>query len=149
MNRITQTRFGTEGNCFQACIASIMEMPLDEVPDFVNKNDAWRQAFEIWLQKYGLSLCVIEVGNVDGVRSVMGLPPTGWCIILGPTDRGFHAVVGWCCESVVYERFDPHPSRNGLQQYDCVISFGVMDPVKIIKAMPIQTTTNRNQHGKS
>jgi len=34
MNLIDQTTFGEEGNCFAACVATVLGMRLEEVPDF-------------------------------------------------------------------------------------------------------------------
>ena len=56
MHKIYQTDLSpTTGNCFQACVASILELPLDGVPHFMgdyseeNKN-GWWNSFNEWLQ---------------------------------------------------------------------------------------------------
>jgi hypothetical protein len=56
MHKIDQTRIGEHGNCFQASLASILELPLDSVPDFCNEYpDDWLDHFAQWLHdKHGL-----------------------------------------------------------------------------------------------
>ena len=51
MKPVFQTRYGEgRGNCFQAALASILELELDEVPDFVNAyRDDWFKEVERWL----------------------------------------------------------------------------------------------------
>ena len=36
------------GDCFKACIASIFELPLDEIPYFVHHEDTWWSEFTLW-----------------------------------------------------------------------------------------------------
>ena len=63
MKPVFQTRYGKdEGNCYQACLASIMEMELDEVPDFCNlypERGHWQLEANIWLRQFGLATVTI------------------------------------------------------------------------------------------
>jgi len=45
----------TTGNCFAACIASILELPLDAVPNLIQKED-WQLAFSEFCQRHGYAL---------------------------------------------------------------------------------------------
>ena len=50
---LDQTSFGaTAGNCFSASVASILEMPLEDVPNFNPEN--WFNELNEWLPNYGL-----------------------------------------------------------------------------------------------
>ena len=52
MKPVDQTDFGPEtGNCFAASIASIMEIPLADVPNLDPNN--WFDEFNKWLYDYG------------------------------------------------------------------------------------------------
>ena len=54
MKPVDQTRFGSpDGNCFAACVASLLEIPLEEAPNLMNL-DEWYRAFEVWLRPRGL-----------------------------------------------------------------------------------------------
>lgn len=58
MKQIKQTKRGSNGNCFQAVLASMLELDLDSVPDFCNlypNNDGqWFRECNTWLNKMGL-----------------------------------------------------------------------------------------------
>ena len=65
---VFQTRFGeVNGNCFQAALASLFELELEEVPDFCNiysiKNNEWYNEFIKWLNQRGYSSIPIVVDN--------------------------------------------------------------------------------------
>ena len=64
MIKVYQTKYGKkDGNCFQACVASVMEMKLDDVPDFCNiySEDTWYIEFAKWLEQFNLSSVMINV----------------------------------------------------------------------------------------
>ena len=77
MIKVNQTRFGgfdspieELGNCFQACLASILEIPLREAFDCVTfdlpkegslfEKQPWYVTFNEWLAKYGLGSIYLE-----------------------------------------------------------------------------------------
>ena len=108
---IDQTKFGPgegdeAGNCMQAAVASLLGMPLDEVPHFAAvgvKGDveSWWDPFVAWCREHGYHPAIHEA-PVDGALGLMS----------GPSPRG----VGWHC---VVSRgpdvaHDHHPSRDGL-----------------------------------
>ena len=48
---VNQTTFGAPGgNCFSACVASILELDIEEVPYFMD-TIFWTDKFGIWLSK--------------------------------------------------------------------------------------------------
>lgn len=47
---VDQTRFGSGGNCFSACVAMLLELRIDDVPYFMTGADWWH-AFETWLRE--------------------------------------------------------------------------------------------------
>lgn len=48
MTPTMQTKFGREGNCFAACVASILEVPIATVLDVPHRGD-WFPEFQAWL----------------------------------------------------------------------------------------------------
>jgi len=110
MKPVDQDVFGTPyGNCLAACVASILELPLIAVPNFMAftgpKRDAWWDAFDIFLRSRAL---VRQYrGHLDEAA-----PPAGYAILSGQSPRGpfLHSVVALDGEMV----HDPHPSRDGL-----------------------------------
>lgn len=64
MKPIKQTKVGEDGNCFQAVIASMLELGLDDVPDFCNLYstfDKWFGKCNNWLSKFGLGIVALTV----------------------------------------------------------------------------------------
>jgi len=60
-NPTFQTRFGKDGNCFEACVASLFPVNIDRIPDdeWANKDD-WHEIFSRWLlERFGyISFCL-------------------------------------------------------------------------------------------
>lgn len=116
MKPVDQTKFGNEGNCFAACIASILEIPLQEVPDLAAAMQAkknFRRILADWLHLRGLTYVELEIGKPNWSMGDWN-PPT-YHIIGGDSPRGVeggHAVVGYAGTMV----HDPHPSRAGVSK---------------------------------
>lgn len=130
MKPVNQTRFGDPGgNCFSACVASLLELPLDEVPYFMEPED-WMGFFTDWLRPHGFSpICFKALVGDEADRC---LP--GYYILGGKSSRGNHAVVAKGSKIV----HDPHPSREGLLSLeDCTI----LVPLDPARARATITTT--------
>jgi hypothetical protein len=107
---VYQTRFRNDepgalpGNCTQATLASIFELPLDAVPDF--RSDAnGRQVEKIaaFARSQGYEYRVMP--------SALVYPPKGYHTISGVSPRGVrHLVVGYNGKIV----HDPHPEGGGV-----------------------------------
>ena len=112
MQAIDQTTFGEGlGNCFSACVASILELPIDDVP-FFGADELWWTRFSEWLEARNLyAVCL---------KHRAGRAPVGYHILSGKSPRGefMHSVVAKG-EDIVH---DPHPSRANIQdRVDCII----------------------------
>ena len=112
MQAIDQTTFGEGlGNCFSACVASILELPIDDVP-FFGADELWWTRFSEWLEARNLyAVCL---------KHRAGRAPVGYHILSGKSPRGefLHSVVAKG-EDIVH---DPHPSRANIQdRVDCII----------------------------
>ena len=117
MKAVYQTKFGfPHGNCFEACVASILELPLKECVIFTDGVDEkseldqatqkhWWQVFVEWALHRDLIPVFILAGDFRGKA------PRGYSIVSGKGPRGLdHSTVG-CDGKIVH---DPHPSRAGL-----------------------------------
>lgn len=114
---VTQTMFfdselekaGIYGNCMQAAVASVLNLPLEAVPHF-SQFVWWPQAIELWARGRGLSSHWHTIEEI----------PDRLCVVGGKSPRGAkggHVVVAHRGEIV----WDPHPSRDGLTSVeDCV-----------------------------
>jgi len=122
MTPVDQTTFGAPGgNCFSACVASILELPMSEVPYFMAPEDWW-PPFKDWCVKRG----VYPFYMPEAIY-----PPAGYSIMCGPAPRraiarpgvtyasdAHHAVVAR--DGVIVH--DPNPERTGLvEAHDYVV----------------------------
>lgn len=127
MRCIDQTTFGHPGgNCFSACVASILELPLEDVPYFMAEpEDQWYARFETWLECRDMYPLMQPLP--DGPR---GWAPSGFHILSGHSPRkpddpeALHSVVGYHGRIL----HDPHPSRAGLLSWKDTIVLVQRDP---------------------
>ena len=93
------------GDCFKACIASILELQYEEVPHFLLYGEQWCHVFNIWLIEKGL---VCESRDAYQKKEPPK-PYDGYHIVGGMGTRGHrHAVIAYKDELV----FDPHPDKT-------------------------------------
>ena len=123
---VTQTIFGApNGNCYAACLASILELPIKDVPNANGNIDSVNR----FLATRGLGVVRIPYSESAWKTIRRG----AWCILFGVSPRELlHAVVGK--DGVMVH--DPHPSRAGLRRIEGVDLFVARSPWKS-KTTPI------------
>ena len=120
MKPIDQDKVGLDGNCFNACLASILELSLPEVPDYRDKGK-WLLQYNDWLLNYGLTLIPLTYGS---------WVPKGYSILGGRSARGLdHAVVAWNGKMI----HDPHPDKTGLETFTDWLVFSIIHPNKMVR----------------
>lgn len=105
---------GLIGDCQRAVIASLLELPIGEVPHFMKDSNGdaanfWER-IQVFCRSHGYAYLVIPARSGG---AFFGDDGDVFHEISGPSPRGngiTHAVVG-CNGQIV---FDPHPSRAGL-----------------------------------
>ena len=130
MKPVNQTKFSlfyadgtrlTYGNCLVACVASILDESIDEIPniytfygldDKENKNIEdhwWFKILNIWLrEKYKKCIKLHELGTETDQEYV---------IMRGLSQRGTaHTCVYNNVNNVLLPFFDPHPTKQHLSQ---------------------------------
>ena len=125
MKPVDQTTFGSPGgNCFSACVASLLEIPIEEVPYFMD-GGAWFERFAEWLRPRGYwPLCFKSSRD--------GWTPAGLHILSGKSPRelanpnALHSVVAHGGEI----EHDPHPSRAGILTRDDFVILVPIDPAR-------------------
>jgi hypothetical protein len=115
MKPVPQTVFGWPGgNCFSACVASVLELPIDDVPNFMLSRDSWFEAACQWLNARGFTALYVHHDAVKcGYVDPRPLIKAGHYFIVGglsPRGNHLHCVVEHRGKVV----HDPHPSRDGL-----------------------------------
>lgn len=123
MKRVKQTKFGpVEGNCFAACIASLLEVPIEEVTIDTDPNsDKWFDTLQAYLRPKNLFF--LEV-RIDVAKNYPFYEMNGiYCVFSGKSPREFegkemnHAVVGMINAEkdrpVIFDCIhDPHPDNT-------------------------------------
>jgi hypothetical protein len=103
-----------EGRCFEACIASLLEIPEYTVPDWPRDKEAFREAVQHFLREYGLFY--IQIAEEDALMFDAFASGDVWHVIEGISERGGpHACVGLNGKLV----HDPHPGGHGLVSVEC------------------------------
>ena len=137
---VDQTTFGAPGgNCFSACVASILELPISEVPYFMSAPDDWWGPFKAWCVERGIYPFYMPPAEVNGVPRVPPPAPAGFAIMCGPaprraiaregvtyTENPLHAVVA-CDGAMVH---DPNPERTGLVEVHDYVVLVPLAPAK-------------------
>lgn len=114
MTPVFQTRFGADGNCWPACLASLLECTIEEVDHCACHNEGWQERTQEFLAKRGLFWIEI-VFTQTGVLPFTSPPNGSLCIIGCVTARKRpHVVVARVVE--IAATFDGHPRHR----YDVV-----------------------------
>ncbi len=131
MKPVQQTRLGKEGNCFAACLASILELPLEAIPDLMDSRcNTWLEKYNDWLLD-SFRLYLWNLAPASDLPSGVVCMATHMCqqpafhLIGGKSERGrMHSVVGFQGKLV----FDPHPDNVGLARIVDYGFFMSLDP---------------------
>lgn len=119
-----QTDFGSTGNCFSACLASVFDIPLEDVPNFyiIAGNDPaiWWGAVRDWLRLRGFGVMSIQANLIDQFE--------GLFIVGGESERGIEHAVLYQNGKVI---FDPHPSNVGVKEVTSVDLLYPLDPSRL------------------
>lgn len=110
------------GNCAQAAVASILGLPLEDVPDF--KDIADNDSYKFWASFEEFLLeCGFWTIRKDGSNYV----PEGLYLACGPSARG-------CGHMVVMEEgalvHDPHFSKEGIKDIEHIWILVPKDPAQ-------------------
>ncbi len=125
-----------DGDCFAACMASLLELPLEAVPNFTSPD--WYQHWQEWLEPFNLTLLTFTIP--DGGCAWL---PSGYALLCAESPRGpwDHSVV--CLDGKVV--WDPNPQREqGLGKWKEWTLIAVLDPSRPIgvKLMDCKTRPN-------
>lgn len=106
MKPIMQTQFSPNGNCLSAVVASLLDMPIEDVPNFTDSIDTFWQDFEKFIQSKGYQY--LGTKRIDERCKTID----GFYIVLGTSPRGIS-------HSVIYKNgelvHDPHPQGGGVK----------------------------------
>jgi len=137
----TQDRFGKSdnpagerGNCVQTCLASLLGLPLSEVPHFYDTDEpaeVQHVKTNEWLAARGWLRMWVEWNWLES--GWITVPPEALVIVSGKSPRGYwhHVVIGKIVDKWWKLVHDPHPSQMGLE--GTPNGFYVLAPLPTIK----------------
>lgn len=130
MKQVEQTKFGgpdapreEQGDCFAACLASILELSLAEVPSFTPRQGSeyltpsgkhwWDEALD-WLAEHNLTILPLKAGVMQEegfipVKDSVGFYRGSYQLLTTHGPRGYDHTVVASAGRVVW---DPHPQRE-------------------------------------
>jgi hypothetical protein len=118
------------GNCYAACIASVLECSLDEVPQPREDKGGTPEGWEQYLTRLHEEFLYPRNLRTVFLDATTGYVPAGYSILGAVSSRGdwLHAVVAFDGEIV----YDPHPLREmGVREWKDWTIFQVLDPSKM------------------
>lgn len=128
---VTQTSFGQQGNCFSACLASLFECDISEVPNFTECGESpeefWAAA-KAWLFERGWGLVGIALNEEFGPEQL-----DGYLIVVGKSARGLDHATLWHQGQMIH---DPHPDRSGILKPEACDLLYPLDPSRFGAAQP-------------
>lgn len=123
MKPVWQTIFGKgEGNCLPACIASVLELELEAVPNFCALYKSyWQEELNKWLHRYGLGALTVAFPGDSPITK-------GWCLAGGPCgpEGVMHSVVMKDMKMI----HNPHRGWGELSRVVDYTFFVVLEPAK-------------------
>ena len=134
MNKVYQTIVDKgHGNCMQAAVASLLDLDLDEVPNFIEHGNEWYNIFDSFIIKYGYepnyiqddTQTLLRVANFDN-----GVNGYFYGVVNSQTFEGItHAVIVDRYLNIIH---DPNPNGKALfLRPDDVIGIYTMHPIRI------------------
>jgi len=120
------------GDCMRACVASVFEIPIEKVPNFMEDGfDNYNSKLQRWCDKMGMRSLDLAFESQDIAKDCL---ENMYVIAVGRSPRGTndkerHGVV-WKDGKIVH---DPHPDKNGLDGMPTAFTvFIPINPASII-----------------
>lgn len=129
MRAVMQTDLGEFGNCFSACLASLFELTIDEVPNFFTvagpyDDAAWWGAVRDWLRPRGFGIMWLELKDPAHLSGF-----DGYLIVAGKSSRNLDHATIWKDGAMVH---DPHPAQCGIIKPEGVDILYPLDPSRLL-----------------
>lgn len=121
MKRIFQTDTSdVTGNCHQCCVASLFDIPLEEVPNFVENVEldgaveGWRSRYIKFMREEGYEIVFIPMAHKETMDEFLRCNPSLECDALFAVEsfhheRKHHCVVGEIKRGKFSITHDPNP----------------------------------------
>lgn len=123
---VQQTLFGKPyGNCFSACVASVVGRPIEGVPNFNLWGDHWEAAAQFWCSLAGWQLS----GMINPSAIAVVVSSREAVLATGRSPRGLLHTVLWTPAGGLLH--DPHPEGGGIELLDGFWTLRRVDPMTL------------------
>lgn len=125
LNKVFQTDFtNVSGNCLQACVASILNCEISDVPNFVTFENWKEEYIRFWDKQGKIVVFGHTISNDVLERFVRKIPYSGYCIMVCNSFNHpgkLHAVVGLLSDQYLSLVHDPNPMNAARtpDEYEC------------------------------
>lgn len=132
MKPVDQTKFydkekGEHGNCQQAALASLLELDLADVPNFMLDDDGNVDTSKFWQRFF--KFCRSRGYEPYERHRVHGEPTfAGYYLAYGTSPRGVEHAVVYHNGKLAH---DPHPSRVGIAAVTTICILVPLDPARM------------------
>ena len=121
---------GIAGNCYQAALASVLELPLEQVPHFAQDGERWQETSSAWLSAQGVIRSFYVDEHLTRLTYPLYVEPgSDWwgtsasgeirgALGAGPSPRGPWRHVVVLDPETGDMLHDPHPSGAGVLEVD-------------------------------
>ena len=140
MKKIDQTTFGgkdapvaEQGNCFQACVATVLQMPLEEAYSCIGiqAHADWLGDFNKWLEQYGLGCFYIFHTKENPVKTT---EIKGFCIAECMSETLYNGERHTVVMKDHFELFhDPNPHAKEQGELQGVYIFVPLEPYRLVR----------------
>lgn len=125
MKYVDQTLFGDgNGDCFRACLATVLGLRPEFVPHFVAKPSSWWTDLGAWLGDRGLAPFLLRRNGWASVDFPPGFEEQIY-VGSGVGPRGIRHSCVYRGDDLLH---DPHPSREGLAEIDTLLVLASIAP---------------------
>ena len=127
MKPVSQTVFGNDkGNCLAACFASVLEIPIEKVPNYIGYEN-WFEKFDNFVAEHGYRIFWYKMKKENEYEDILGFTAKNcYLIACGKSPRGDfdHCVIYKNGEMA----HDPHPSNGGIENVKDIMILVKINP---------------------
>ncbi len=121
------------GDCLNACVASLLEIPIERLPHNPPTSGKQLEILREWLAGFGLTVVLINVDGPQKTYAAGKITPGTLMMVSGPSgtfENGLHVVVGKIGEEAGQWDMvhDPNPNGKGIKKAYYYYFFTPMNP---------------------
>lgn len=118
VSKVYQTDFTfSKGNALQACVASIFNKKLEEVPNFIESKPSYIEGINNWLVENGYKLKFQKILVDEGQELEFNDLAVSFILVTGKSPRGDHkhVIVGEQNDKKINYLHDVHPDESMIE----------------------------------